>query len=492
MSRVAVIGSGVGGLVAGALLAHQGHRVSIFEAADRPGGKANTHAVEGVSFDTGPSVLTLPHVFREVFARCGAPLEDRVRIRELGRAFRYSWPDGTWLDVHHDPRQTLASVRETLGSRAEDDLARFLAYAQTIWDTASPRFVYGPALTMSSLMQVPPHELLGLGRVDPLRSMKRAIANRVRSPHLRMLLERYATYNGSDPRTAPGTLNCIAHVELALGGYGVHGGIYALVDALVDLARDGGAELHTGAPVRRILTRGGRVDGLELYTGEARVFDAVVCNADVGHLVEQLLPSARRSVPRAGLSTSGWTAVVKSSAPALAPHTVAFPEVYADEFRDLFDRDRPPRDPTVYACDQTLAHARPTWSGDRRPVFLMANAPAEPSQGSRPTEVWDSLRDRVLDRAIASGIIRAGDEIAWTRTPADLARQLPGSRGALYGAASNSPLAAFRRAPNRLSAIPGLYLASGSAHPGGGLPMVALSGLRAAEALTSDLRRAAA
>lgn len=485
MSRLAVVGSGVGGLAAAAILAHEGHDVTVFEAGPIPGGKAGQQVVDGVGFDTGPSVLTLPEVFRTLFARCGEQLADTVTLRTLDPAFRYLWTDGTTLDVRHAPEDTLAEVRQTLGPEAAEELGAFLDYARRIWDTASPRFVFGPALEARTLLTVPPSELLGLTRVDPLRTMRGGIARHVRSPHLRWLLERYATYNGSDPRAAPATLNCIAHVELGLGGYGVEGGIHALVQALVGLLERQGGTLRLATPVERITLTGGRVTGIVTAEGPSS-FDGVVCNADVGHLAHTLLPEASPPAPSPA-STSGWTAVVRASTPPVAAHAVAWPEAYGREFEDLFDHDRPPQDPTVYACDQTLAHGRPTWSDGSRPVFLMANAPAEPTGGSRPDATWSDLRERVLARARAAGLIGPDDPVVWERSPAGLAASFPGSRGALYGAASNSPLSAFKRPANRIRRVPGLYLASGSAHPGGGLPLVAMSGQLAADAVLADL-----
>jgi 1-hydroxycarotenoid 3,4-desaturase len=165
---------------------------------------------------------------------------------------------------------------------------------------------------------------------------------------------------------------------------------------------------------------------------------------------------------------------------------VLFPADYDAEFADIFDRDRPPVAPTVYLCAQERCHGTTGWA-DAEPVFVMANAPAEPADHPRAPEVWAALEAAVEHRARAAGAWRDGDALVWRRTPTQLAADFPGSRGAIYGAASNDRFAAFKRPPNRVSGVPGLYLASGSAHPGGGLPMVALSGLAAADCLGDDL-----
>jgi phytoene dehydrogenase-like protein len=158
---------------------------------------------------------------------------------------------------------------------------------------------------------------------------------------------------------------------------------------------------------------------------------------------------------------------------------VLFPEDYASEFSDIFDRGQLPETPTVYLCAQEKTHGIKGWP-DHEPVFIMANAPAVSDSHDKALD-WRSYRDRVLGRAVAAKRFEVGDTVVWERTPADLASAFPYSRGSIYGAASNNRYAAFKRPPNCLPGVYGLYLASGSAHPGGGLPLAALSGQNAAQ-----------
>jgi len=489
--RILVVGAGIGGLTAAIGLAARGLPVRIVEAGPRAGGKAGVVQIDGVDVDTGPSVLTLPDALDRALAPAGTSLRREVRLRQLDPGFRYRYPDGAVLDVFHHADQTLGSVRSTLGSRAADELAAFLQRAGRIWDAAAPSFVYGPAPTVSGLVSHGWRGLRLLSAIEPLSSMQTNIASTVRDAHLRWLLWRYATYNGSDVRRAPATLNCIAHVELTLGGYGVEGGMYALVSALEGVARRLGVQFQFDSPVTRILTDRDGVTGVALADGVELRARAVVANADAAQVREELLPTdARASLPASSSpSMSAWTGIIRSRRPVhtpRVPHEVLFPRRYEDEFIDIFDRDRPPLDPTVYLCAQEPCHGRVGWIDDE-PVFVMANAPAEPERHARPPETWTRLEDRVLASLQQAELVGPGDSVVWRRTPTDLARRFPGSRGSIYGAASNSLSSAFRRAPNRISGLGGLYLASGSAHPGGGVPMAALSGVAASAALLADL-----
>lgn len=489
MADVAVIGAGAGGLAAAIGAAARGLRVEVVEAGPRPGGKLGIEVLDGVEVDTGPSVLTLPNVLDELFRLGGSSLADELTLRRLDPGFRYLYPDGVVLDIYHEPEATLESVRAALGGRAADDLAAFLRYAGRIWDASAPAFVLGPAPTPATVARGGLARLASLARIDPLRSMNGAIRARVRSPHLRTLLARYATYNGSDPRRAPATLNCIAHVELALGGFGVQGGMYEIVRALVRVAERMGVIFRYGTAATAIRMRGGRVQAVELADGGVLAARAVVGNAEAAQVLGALLPPELRREPGAEPSMSGWVGLVRARRQAgRVPHAVVFPDDYGEEFADIFDRRRPPSEPTVYACAQEGAHGRAGWP-DGEPLFLMANAPARRDDaGWRPDpERWDRLRERVLHRAREAGVVHSGDSLVYERTPAQLARQFPGSGGSIYGSSSNSPWSAFRRPANRVRGVGGLYLASGSAHPGGGVPLCLLSGRAAVAALTEDL-----
>lgn len=482
-ARAVVVGAGLGGLAAAIELRARGWAVRVLEAAPEPGGKAGFAVLDGVEVDTGPSVLTMPDVLDAVLRTGGSSLASELELRAPTPAFRYRWPDGATLDVHHRPEATLASVATTFGADAERDLAGFLAYGRRIWDAAAPNFVLGPAPTVSGILRLGVRAFGLVADIDSLRTMDSAIRSRVRDPHLRDLLGRYATYNGSDLRAAPATLNCIAHLELAGGGFGVVGGMYALVRALVRVAERSGVEITCGCPVTRVRVEGGRVVGVDTATG-ALDADVVVVNADVGALLGGLLPPDVRTgvamdEPR---SMSGWTGILRARRGGLprVAHTVLFPgRPYVEEFADIFDRDRPPGEPTVYLCAQEACHGRAGWPGDE-PVFVMVNAPAEPAAGPRAAAVWEEVERVALARLHGAGLAGQGDTFVWTRSPAGLAERFPGSRGALYGAASNTTFSAFRRPANRVPKVPGLFLASGSAHPGGGMPLCLQSGRQAA------------
>jgi 1-hydroxycarotenoid 3,4-desaturase len=482
---VVVVGGGMGGLAAAIALGAAGRAVTLLEAGDDVGGKVGEVVVDGVAFDTGPSVLTLPAILDRVLAPAGMTVAQDVGLVTPSPAFRYRFPSGRLLDVFVAPTATLDSVERALGRPARDELAAFLAYARDIWETSKDDFVFGAAPTTGTLLKLALTRPRDMFRVDPLSSMQGALQRRITDPDLRLLLMRYATYNGSDPFTAPATLHCIAHVELALGGYGVAGGMMSVARALRRAATKVGVDVRTNARVRRIAVDSrGAATGVELADGTRVDASAVVVNADVAHLADTLLPHSARALPRPSApSMSGATMVLKArrrhGAAARVAHEVLFPDDYRAEFDDIFRRHRSPRAPTVYVCAQEQAHGRTGWP-DHEPVFVMANAPAL-QDGVVDDGV--ELLQRAQARLRVAGMIDDDDVVVWQRTAGGLAERFPGSRGSLYGAASNDRRSAFARAPNAVTAIPGLFLASGTAHPGGGVPLCLQSGLLAAQAL---------
>ncbi|MFB6351008.1 MAG: phytoene desaturase family protein [Bradymonadaceae bacterium] len=484
---IAVVGAGMGGLAAAIEMAARDHEVIVYERAEGPGGKVGVAEEKGAAFDTGPSVLTLPRVLAALFGTAGRGVEEELNLVQPAPWFQYRFPDGTRLDVHHDVTDTLASVEATMGAAARDDLAEFLEYAFQIWEAAAPNFIFAPAPSVGSMLNLGLSAPSEIWNIDPLSTMWGAIKKRVDDERLRWLLARYATYVGADPREAPATLNCIAWVELGGGAYGIDGGMYELALALERIAADLGVEFRYETPVHELVVDDGAVDRVIAEDGEESV-DAAVVNADVGHLVEDLMPAAGVDAitSEAPASMSGWTAVWQASeigAGDRAAHTVLFPETYLEEFDAIFGEGRVPASPTIYACNQGLSHGREGWA-EADPLFAMVNAP--PVSRTEEREDWEALSRRVGGRLAAAGLVADDDPVVWARTSDELADQFPGSSGAIYGRAANSRLAAFRRPPNRVSQVDGLYLASGSAHPGGGVPMCLQSGRLAARAAAED------
>ena len=489
MKRHAIIvGGGFGGLSAAIGLASRGLAVTLVEAADQLGGKAGTASSHGVDFDTGPSLLTLPDVFDTLFALGGSRLRDRVRLRRLDPTFRYLFADGSHLYTSPELDTTLSDIRATFGRQARDEMADFLSYAEKIWRASAPHFVYGPSPSLRSLSRMKWRTLTQLRHIDPTRTMWQAISDRVKHPHIRAILMRFATYNGSDVRTAPAALNCIAHVDMAMGAHGVEGGMSALAQALVDLGKELGVQYATNTKVSAITTRWRRVTGVELESGAKLHADAVVCNADVRHLAMELAPglrAMRNRVEQLSPSMSAVNFVIKAKRRRTrAPHNVIFPSDYMREFEDIFDHQRVPREPTIYLCDQALSHGKEAFADGSVPVFAMVNAPATnaPSAVNEP-----GVRAFVMDRIKALGLVGDDAEIVWSRTPGQLEERFPGSQGSIYGAASNSARSAFTRPGNRVRELRGLYLAGGSVHPGGGVPLCTLSGIAAAQAVVEDV-----
>lgn len=488
--RIIIIGAGMGGLSSSiALAGRSGAQITVIEAASGPGGKIGYGEHSGVRFDTGPSILTLPEIPRALFEAQGYDFDKEIKLVESTPNFRYYYPDGTALDIFNTLEETSKNIEKTLGPKAKSEFDAFMTYARRIWTAAAPNFIMGPAPNFGSMVRLGLGAIKQLRDIDPMRSMAQAIESKISDPYLRSIFLRYATYNGSDPRKAPATLSCISWVELGMGCWGIAGGMRQLAATMERISRDKGTTFRYDSPVRSV-TRNQDGTFLVRLDGEDLTANAVIVNADVAHLVKDLLgPDDDSGIkPPEAASMSAWNAVIKARRRPAARrpgHAVVFPDRdYMEEFIDIFDHHRAPLKPTIYLCAQEKAHASEGWA-DHEPLFMMANAP--PLRGPDDEAFdWAAYEEAIVTRLRTLDLIDHDDEVIWTRQPSGLASRFPGSRGSLYGAASNSTFDAFRRPANRSAQIPGLYLAGGSAHPGGGVPLCIQSGRQAALELIKD------
>jgi phytoene desaturase len=481
MSRIVVIGAGMGGLVAAARLASLGHKVTVCEKNEGLGGKLGTACEGGFRWDTGPSLLTMRQVFSELFSATGDPIERELTLRPLDPLTRYSFADGSSVDASSDIEKHCARLDDAFGSGRGDDWRALFVRAQRIYEASRGPFLESPLVGVRSLARMAVRSPADIRTIAPGRSLRSLGRQYLRDPRLQIMLERYATYAGSDPRRAPAALAAIAYVEQAFGGWYVEGGMHSLGTAIARRAKEHGARFVFGTEVLAIERAADRVAGVRLADGGILPADIVVANADATEVADRLLPDLKlRPAPP---SLSGFVLLLglRGRTPGLAEHTVIFPEDYDAEFDAVFG-GRPAPTPTIYVHAPDDAAARP--SADSETWFVLVNAPRHGTATSSAdaTVNWttpglaDGYARRLLVLLAQRGLdIRDRIEVMRVRTPADLERETGAPGGAIYGTASHGPRSAFLR-PANATKIPGLYLVGGSAHPGGGLPLVALSG----------------
>lgn len=487
-SPVIVVGGGLGGLATAIRLAAQGRRVTLLEKNERVGGKLNLVEAAGYTFDTGPSLLTMPWILDELFAAAGRRFADYLTLEQIEPTCRYRWPDGTSFDAWQRLPQLVQEVAR-LSPADVPALFRFLAHTARIYDAVADSFLLRPFDGLGELL-TPKLALNGL-RIDALRSVDAAVRSFFRSPHLRQIFNRYATYNGSSPYLSPATFNVIAYIEFAEGGWYVRGGMYALATALLRLANELGVEVRTCAPVAEVLVESGRVRGVRLENGEQIRASQVVLNADPRYAYQALLRGQEATAARLQRlepSCSGFVLFlgVKRRYEHLAHHNIFFGADYPAEFEAIFRKGVPAADPTVYVaatCVTDPEHAPPGHMN----LFVLVNAPA-----LGPRVRWEReaapYRDLVVAKLERMGLdgLREAIEYEQCWTPDELAERYNAAGGAIYGLASNNPFSAFVRPPLRARGLRGLYFVGGGTHPGGGIPLVLLSGRAVVERVQQD------
>ena len=495
MSKVIVIGAGVGGMSAAARLAKAGHDVTVFESNDRTGGKCQTRWVGDYAFDIGPSLLTLPAVYRDLFLKTGKRIEHVLDIKPVDPAFEYNFADGVQIVFPNLSLKGICdSIEQKLGEEAGDQWHNLMQRAEHMWDASRGPFVESELKSIGSLIAKKGF-LKDLRMISPLTSLRTLTSKYTKNPYLQKIVDRYATYSGSDPRKVPAVLLTIAFVETSFGAWHIKGGIGQLSVALENRCRELGVKFELNSPVTRITHQGSRATGVEVND---RIIEAdfVVANADAELVYNKLLPanlsavkSERRKLASASKSLAGFSLLLgldnsklSGSAPEMKHHNVYFPEDYDAEFDDIFQRKVPVNDPTIYICapndsDMVKGSNKEAW-------FVLVNAPRhEPGAGWDWNKGSAEYAAKIIAKLDALGLkVSERLDVMEFSTPADLESSVGAPGGSIYGTSSNGARSAFLRAKNT-SPLKNLYCVGGSAHPGGGLPLVGISAEIVAEAI---------
>jgi len=412
-------------------------------------------------------------------------------IESVNPSFDYRFTDGSNVKFANLSRkETLDAITSSFGADSASQWDRIMKRAERMWDVSRVPFVESELKSPISLMKRITF-VRDMKIISPWKTLRQHADEILKDQRLRFIMDRYATYSGSDPRKAPAVLSTIAFVEESFGAWHVKGGLGNLTTTVHQRAVDVGVTFHLNSPVASIQTRGNKATGVVLSDGTIVEADAVIANTDASLVYNKLitghkrvLKKARKNIANADVSVAGFSLLLgmrKDPEQVLNHHTILFPEDYDAEFDAIFNEGKPVEKPTIYICaphDESMSKDE-TLEG----WFVLVNAPTHGQFDWNNSEFASKYANKLIDQIEARGIsVRDRLESLTIRTPADLEAAVRAPGGAIYGTSSNGARAAFMRAKNR-SPIKGLYLVGGSAHPGGGLPLVGLSGDLVTEAI---------
>jgi phytoene desaturase len=474
-----VIGSGFGGLAAAVRLGARGYRVTVLEQLDAPGGRAYVYRQDGFTFDAGPTVITAPFLFEELWSLCGRRLADDVDLRPVFPFYRVRFDDGTLFDYSGDPQ----AMRDEVARLAPGDVAgyeRFLAASEAIFKVGFEQLGHVPFESWADMARCLPD----LMRLQSWRSVYSLACRHVRDPRLRVVLTFQSLLVGGNPFSTTSVYCLIAFLERRWGVHFAMGGTGRLVQGLVSLIEGQGGAVRCGQQVEQItVTAGqqkGRASGVRLVGGEHIAADVVVSNADSAWTYRHLLAPQHRKRwtdkrierSRYSMSLFVWYFGTRRQYPDVAHHTIALGPRYRELLGDIFDRKHLAEDFSLYlhrptATDPSMAPAGCDAFYVLSPVPHLQSGidwqeRAEPYRLALQKRLQDTLLPGLADEVVSSRVL----------TPQDFQDRLSSFRGAAFGLEPVLTQSAWFRPHNRSEEVERLYLVGAGTHPGAGLPGV--------------------
>jgi phytoene desaturase len=473
--HAAVIGSGFGGLAAAVRLGARGYRVTVFEALDRPGGRACVFRQDGFTFDAGPTIITAPFLLEELWALCGRRLSDDVRLVALDPFYAIRFDDGTVFTCSGDERAMLEEVRRL----SPGDVAgyrQFMRESEAIYRVGFEELGHVPFGSLGDMVRIVPD----LFRLGAWRSVHGHVARLVRDPRLRMALSFHPLFIGGNPFRVTAIYSLIAFLERRFGVHAVMGGTGRLIDGLCRLIAIQGGEVRLGCPVSSISHRDGRATGVRTADGKEIPADAVISNADTATTYRHLLsdvPRRRwtdRRIDRARYSMSlfVWYFGTRRKYPDVGHHTILMGPRYEGLLTDIFDRKILAEDFSLYLHRPTATD--PSLAPEGCDCFYVLSPVPHQDSGIEWSRAAESYRRAIARRLNETELPGFEEQIVTSRimTPDDFQHRLSSFKGAAFGLEPVLTQSAWFRPNNRSEDLRNLYLVGAGTHPGAGVPGV--------------------
>jgi phytoene desaturase len=492
-ARAVVIGSGFGGLAAAVRLAARGYRVTVLDKLDAPGGRAYVHRQDGFTFDAGPTVITAPFLFEELWALAGRRLADDVELRPVTPYYRIRFHDGASFDYTGDAEAMRAEVARLAPGDVEG-YERFVRRSEAIFRVGFERLAHVPFGSWFDMARIVPDMV----KLESYRTVYGLVAKHVKDERLRQVMSFHPLLVGGNPFSTTSIYSLIAFLERRWGVHFPVGGTGALVRGLCSLVEGLGGEVRCGEEVRQILLDGRRASGVLLASGERVEADVVVSNADSAWTYRYLVPrEARRrwtderiEKQRYSMSLFVWYFGTRRRYPDVAHHTILLGPRYRGLLDDIFQRHVLADD--FLADDFSLYLHRPTATDPSlAPEGCDAFYVLSPVPNLLSGTDWNATQEgyrRAIERLLSSTVLPGLErEVVTSRllTPQDFQDRLSSFRGAAFGMEPVLTQSAFFRPHNKSEDVDRLYIVGAGTHPGAGLPGV-LSSARVLDQVVPD------
>ncbi|WP_456236570.1 phytoene desaturase [Algihabitans albus] len=483
-----IIGSGFGGLAAAVRLGARGYRVTVLEKLDAPGGRAYAFRQDGFVFDAGPTIVTAPFLFEDLWALCGRRFADDVTLQAMDPFYRIRFHDGAHFDYCGDPERMRAEVARFFPG----DVAgyeRFQRETETVFRIGFEELGHVPFARVSDMLRVLP-DLLRLGGH---RSVYGMVAKYLRDPRLRVVFSFHPLLIGGNPFAVTSVYTLINHLERKWGVHFAMGGTNALVRGLAGLIAGQGNAIRCNAEVAEILLDGQRAVGVRLESGETVAADLVVSNADTAWTYKHLLPQAARKrwrdrkLERANYSNGlfVWYFGTDRRYEDVLHHTILLGPRYRGLIRDIFRNKRLSDDFSLYLHRPTATD--PSLAPEGCDAFYVLSPVPHLDSGIDWAEAAEPYRRKIEAHLEATLLPGLSASLISQRmmTPADFETRLLSYKGAGFGMEPRLTQSAWFRPHNASEDIERLYIVGAGTHPGAGLPGV-LSSARILDEVVPD------